>query len=161
MSENSKVLFRELSPKTVVDNFKCEECSNVYENKKSLTRHIRTSHEGTDIPSNLPAQPRDEVTCQMCNVKTLRTEIKRHLRKWHHIPDCQPGHILTGFESQDSGQTWFPLFVSKSQKVSDDDLRGTSDQRGTVVEAGCSREITETSDDNPIQTGSSNYLTMK
>ena len=70
MSENLKVLFRELSPKTVVGNFKCEECSNVYENKKSLIRHLRTSHEGSNIPSNLPAQPRDEVTCQMCNVKS-------------------------------------------------------------------------------------------
>ena len=159
MSENLKVLFRELSPKTVVGNFKCEECSNVYENKKSLIRHLRTSHEGSNIPSNLPAQPRDEVTCQMCNVKTLRTEIKRHLRKWHHIPDCQPGHILTGFESQDNGHTWFPLFVSKSQKVSDD-LSGSSDQRGAVVDAGCSREITETNDDNSKQTGSYNYIIL-
>ena len=31
---------------------------------------------------------------------------------------------------------------------------------GTVVDAGCSREITETNDDNSKQTGSSNYIIL-
>ena len=111
-------IIRELSPKNTDEvTFPCEHCTSVLKWRKTFFRHMRINHPGVRLPSNLPIQPRDEVTCRMCNSKILRSEMKRHLRRIHYIPDCQPGHVLIGFESRDDGVNWFPLFAPKGGPV--------------------------------------------
>ena len=113
------VIFRELTPKSAIGEviFHCEYCGIGFQWKKSLFRHIRIKHEDSAKPTNLPEEVRDEVTCKMCRVKILRSEVKRHLRRVHYVPDCQPGYVLHGFVSYDGEDTWFPVFAPNGVDV--------------------------------------------
>lgn len=115
----NEVIFRELTPKSANEEaiFHCEYCGTGFQWKKSLFRHIRNKHKDSVKPIDLPEEVRDEVTCKMCRVKILRSEVKRHLRRVHHVPDCQPGYVLHGFVSYDNEETWFPVFAPNGVDV--------------------------------------------
>ena len=76
-------VFKRASPKSeLVEKLPCHICPKQYSSKKALVKHLKMAHDGAVIDEQIKGQP-DRITCKICNRKSRRDLINRHLNEVH------------------------------------------------------------------------------
>ena len=126
--ENKRLAhFIKVTPKSdLLQQFRCmmPKCSKIYQNLKSLRRHLKDDHKGQDVPDTegMTEAP-DVVTCKMCWKKIRRDKITTHLISVHKcVKEEGVSSVLRGFVSFDDKNwrpLWLPRFVDNPPEISE------------------------------------------
>ena len=103
-----------LTPKQeMLSSFDCHVCDKSYNWLKALKKHVKEKHPTESVPAGLK-EISDVVTCKICSCKHQRNLIMRHLRTVHGVQN-KSGKVFRGFQTEDDGVTWKPLFLRKGE----------------------------------------------
>ena len=138
-----------------VQKFQCPHCDADYNLVRSLRDHIKLKHVGmekldkslTDAKGHCKLPGKIDET-EQCGITFETHQINRHLKVVHQI-DIPKGKALRGWISKDNGQSWSPVFLSKSEPDPDYEIfiyEDNVDQQAARVDDGDEvqrEEITE------------------
>ena len=110
-----KIKFIKVTPKTeLVPAFRCHLCPKKYGWLKSLSRHLKETHDGAK-PAEELTEVKDLITCKMCLTKQRRDSIARHLLETHKIQKEGSKGVFRGFLTFDN-LSWQPLWLEKGDE---------------------------------------------
>ena len=140
-----------------VQKFQCPHCDADYNLVRSLRDHIKQKHVGmetldkslTDAKGHCKLPSKGDMT-EQCGITFETHQINRHLKVVHQI-DIPKGKSLRGWISKDNGQSWSPVFLSKSEPDPDYEIfiyEDNVDQQAARVNDGDEVQREEITEEN-------------